>query len=95
MKIVFKDTFFERLRKRVDYLARNSPQQARLFKTNLFLEIRKAAKKPYQCRKSIYFDEECMRDIVYKGHTITFEITTNTIEVIGLKYYQNTPFDIE
>ena len=44
---------------------------------------------PYSYRKSIFFDREDIRDLVFKGYVITFVIKNNIIEVFGFIKYQN------
>jgi mRNA-degrading endonuclease RelE of RelBE toxin-antitoxin system len=46
---------------------------------------------PYKCRKSIYFNDDTKRDLIYKGYTIVYKIDEDkdTITIIGMKKYQN------
>ena len=41
-------------------------------------------------RKSHYFDDENIRDMVYQGYTIIYEIRENTIEIQDI-FNQNLP----
>jgi plasmid stabilization system protein ParE len=93
MKIVFKDTFLNRLENQIDYISLDSPNRARIFKNNLLERIREIPKNPYQYRKSIYFDDNEIRDLIFKGYTIVFRITKTQIEIFGFVKYQNSAFD--
>lgn len=93
MKIKFKETFVSRLEKQIDFIAADSPVRARKFKSELFNLIRKVSLNPLQCRKSIYFEDNNIRDLIYKGYTITFRINDNTIEIFGFLKYQKNPTD--
>jgi len=93
MKIVFKDTFINRLEGQLTYISLDSPKRARKFKADLFMRIKEIQTNPYLCRKSIYFSDENIRDLVFKGYTIVFRVTDKAIEVFGFVKSQNKPTD--
>jgi plasmid stabilization system protein ParE len=93
MKIVFKDTFLKRLENQIDYISIDSPKRARKFKNELLLRIREIPKNPLRYRKSIYFDKEEIRDLIFKGYTIVFRINDDQIEIFGFVKYQNSIID--
>lgn len=93
MKISFKDTFVIRLGKQLDYIALDSPANARRFKTDLLRMIKRIPSNPYKHRKSIYFNDQNIRDLIFKGYTIVFRINNDAIEVFGFVKYQNNPVD--
>lgn len=92
MKILFKDTFIYRLEKQLDYISMDSPRNARKFKAELLSRIKKIPSNPYRYRKSIYFENANIRDLIYKGYTVVFLISNN-IEVFGFVKFQKTPTD--
>lgn len=49
MKIVFKDTFINRLESQLNYISLDSPESARKFKTGLFIRIKEIPTNPYLC----------------------------------------------
>ena len=65
MKIFFKDTFTQRLGIQIEYIALDSPKRARKFKSELLDRINEIPLYPYRYRKSIYFNDETVRDLVY------------------------------
>ena len=93
MKILFKDTFVIRLEKQVDYIALDNPVNARRFKNDLLKMIIEIPANPLKNRKSIWFDDQNIRDLIFKGYTIVYRINDNTIEVFGFVKYQNSPID--
>ena len=93
MKIVFKDTFINRLENQLDYISLDSPKRARKFQSDLFRRIKEIPDNPYRYRKSIYFTDELIRDLVFKGYTVVFRINENTIEIFGFVKFQNKPTD--
>jgi hypothetical protein len=44
-------------------------------------------------RKSIYFENSNIRDLIFKGYTVVFRINEEQIEVFGFVKYQNNPTD--
>jgi len=92
MKILFKDTFVLRLEKQIDYISMGNPGNARKFKRELLSKIKEISSNPFRYRKSIYFDNPAIRDLIFKGYTIVFRIAEN-IEVFGFVKYQNKPTD--
>lgn len=93
MKIVFKDTFLNRLENQLLYISIGSTERARKFKSLLFGRIKKIPLNPYLYRKSIYFEDESIRDLIFKGYTIVFRISPEYIEVFGFVKYQKEPTD--
>jgi plasmid stabilization system protein ParE len=93
MKILLKDTFLNRLDNQTDFIAIDSPKSARKFKKEILHAINKIIDNPRSCRKSIYFDDETIRDLIFKGYTIVFKINTENIEVFGFVKYQNNVVD--
>jgi plasmid stabilization system protein ParE len=92
-KIVFKESFALRLERQIRFIATNNPQNARRFKNSLLTRIKEIAQNPYACRKSIYFDDIEIRDLIYKGYTIIYLITDINIEVFGFLKHQKDPTD--
>ena len=64
------------------------------FKNELIEKIKTISNNPYQYRKSIYFDNDLIRDLIYKGYTVVFRINKNVIEVFGFVKHQEKPTDM-
>lgn len=49
---------------------------------------------PYANRKSIFFDREDIRDLVFKGYVIVYKIDDEKkiIDVFGFTKYEDDPF---
>jgi plasmid stabilization system protein ParE len=93
MKIIYKDTFVDRLEKQLRYIAKDSPKSAKKLKTELIQRIKEIPANPYLNRKSIYFENDLIRDLIFKGYTVVFRINKNQIEVFGFTKYQENPTD--
>ena len=89
MKIKITKSFRDRLNKQVDYIAKDKPSAARNFKNNILLEIKGIADMPYRNRKSIFFDNKEIRDLIFKGYIVVYKIDKlkNHIEVFGFTKY--------
>lgn len=73
MKIVFKDTFIRRLENQINFIAQNNPANARKFKNELLSLIKEIPSHPRKHRKSIWFDTEDIRDLIFKGYPLYIE----------------------
>ncbi len=93
MKVIFKETFLNRLESQLEYVSLDSPMRARKFKSDLLQRIREITQKPYSYRKPIYFEDLKIRDLIFKGYTIVFRLTEERIEIFGVDKYQNQPTD--
>lgn len=89
MRIRVSKEFRKKLDAQIDYIAKDKPIAARRFKNRLFEEIKKIPGFPYSYRRSIFFDNEDVRDLIYKGYVIVFRIRENTIEIFGFFHFQD------
>jgi plasmid stabilization system protein ParE len=92
MKVLFKESFLCRLENQLEYISSDSPARARKFKNDLLQRIREIPGNPYKYRKSIYFENTEIRDMIFKGYTVVFRININQIEIFGFVKYQKNPF---
>ena len=91
MKIVFKASFVKRLENQIEFIALDSPERALKFYSELLTRLKEIPSNPYRYRKSIYFENRNIRDMIFKGYVIVFRITDNFIELIGFVKYRNKP----
>ena len=89
MKISFTDGFVDSLLDQVDYIAKDKPSAAREFKNNLLKNILKDLKQPFNYRKSIYFEEEVIRDYIFKAYTIVYKIDIEKRKIVKNKKTKN------
>ncbi len=93
MNIVYKETFVIRLEKQIQYILKDNPQAAKKFKRDLVAKIKSIPSNPLIFRKSIYFNDDSIRDLIFKGYTIVFRINNKQIEVFGFVKSQENPTD--
>ena len=74
MKIEFRDSFVDKLNRQVSYISEDKPGAARKFKNDLIEKIRKLVDHPYKNRRSIYFENDQIRDLTFKGYTIVYKV---------------------
>jgi len=92
MKIRFEQDFLFALNEQIDFISKDKPKAARKFKSELLKGINKDLKHPFHFKKSIYFENENIRDYVFKGYVCVYLIDTEN-EIITLfgfiKYKQS------
>jgi len=73
------------------FISLDNKNRAVSFRSEIDKQINSLVDMPYRCRKSIYFNDDTKRDLIYKGYTIVYKIDTlnDTIIVIGMKKHQN------
>lgn len=94
MKLKILKSFKEKLTTQIDFIAKDKPQTARMFKKELINKLKEIPNHPLTYRKSIFFDRNDIRDLIFKGYVIVFKIKQKEkeIEVFGLTKYENNPF---
>ncbi len=86
MKIIESDEYKIRLREITQYIKKDKKVAAVNFAKELRKSIGNLKNYPFKFRKSVYFDDENIRDMIYKGYTITYEINiqNETIEILDI-----------
>ena len=90
MKIEFLDSFVDKLNHQVGFIARDKPDAARKFKSDILNRIKELQSFPKRCKKSVYFDNENIRDLTFKGYTVIYKIdyAKKIISVFALLKYE-------
>ncbi len=58
----------------LEHIAKDKVYASRKFKNDIDERIDDLTNFPYKNRQSIYFDDENIRDMIFKGYTIVYEI---------------------
>ena len=84
--------FTEHLFEILDYIARDNFSASLHFLSDLNDHIRHIVDFPYQHRRSIYFDDDTVRDMIFHGYTIVYEIhpEEDLIEILDI-FNRNKP----
>ncbi len=90
MKILYEPRFVNDFYHIWNFIASDSINRANTFKRALKQQIEDLVGMPYRCRKSIYFDDESIRDLVFKGYTIVYKVdkANDTVLVLGITKYK-------
>jgi len=74
------------------HIAKDKITASRKFKKDLNVQIYKIPEFPYKYRESLYFEDENIRDMIFKTYTINYEINLNqnTIFIFSI-FNQNKP----
>lgn len=84
MKIVFSKQFKTELLNIVNYISQDKKTAALNFKSQLQFKISQLATYPKMYRKSNYADDENIRDLIFKGYTIVYEINEDKIFILSI-----------
>ncbi len=95
MKLRILKSFADKLNDQVDYIAKDKPGAARKFKSDILKRIREIPDMPFSNRKSIFFDREDIRDLIFKGYIIVYKVDAkkDIITIFGFTKYQDDPFE--
>ena len=67
-----------------DFIAKDSPSRARDFRDKLIAKLQAISDSPLMYRKSASFDDECVRDLIFKSYVIPYAIEDEAIYVLGI-----------
>jgi hypothetical protein len=92
MKVSFEEKFIIALNNQVRYISKDKPISSRKFKNELIKNLKKDLKSPYHFKKSRYYDDENIRDYVFKGYTSVYkiDIIQDGIIVFGFIKYKDS-----
>jgi plasmid stabilization system protein ParE len=88
MEIIKRDDFSLALDNILDYLARDGVVYAVKFNKQLEKAISSISNFPYKSRKSLYHDNENIRDYIFKGYTIPYLIDSKKNQIALLDIFK-------
>ncbi len=88
----YKNNLFQIL----DFIAQDKFSASEKFKIELDELIENIPNFPYKFRKLKYFDNEDIRDMVYKGYTMIYRINSNKniIDIVRIFNKNKPPLDL-
>jgi len=90
VKLVKDDHFTHRLMQVVTYIAKDSKSRARQFSRDLQRGLDGLKTFPYKCRRSFYYENEQIRDYIFKGYTIPYYIDEENEKIVILDIFKWT-----
>jgi plasmid stabilization system protein ParE len=88
MNIRFEESFIDSLALKLEYIAKDNPNAARKFKNDLIAACKDILHMPYKHRKSIYYDDENVRDMIFRGYVIIYIIEDAMVSVFALIHHE-------
>lgn len=67
-----------------DFIAKDSPSRARDFRDKLIAKLQAISDSPLMYRKSASFDDESIRDLIFKSYVIPYLIDKDAIKLLGI-----------
>ena len=93
MKIIYTDRFVYEIWAIADFIALDSWARAEAFVENAERLCESLVDMPYKCRKSFKFDDENVRDLIYKGYVIPYLVESECISILGI--YKENAWEFE
>lgn len=92
MKIELTIEFNYDLKEIVEFISIDKPIAARKFKKELVKNLKKDLKQPFLFKKSIYIDDENVRDYVFKGYTVVLKVDVKLeiVAVVAILKHRNS-----
>ena len=89
MQIIRDINYLQKLQSIMEFIAQDSLNQAIKFQVDLDEIIDDIPNMPFKYRKSIYFNDNNIRDLIFKGYVVPYKIDTtkNQIIIIGINKY--------
>ncbi len=88
MQIIYEEQFRNQLQEILAFIAKDNPGAARNFRNRLKNRIEQVPETPLACKKSCYFNDETLRDLVFMGYTVIYRITSDEIRMLDLFKWQ-------
>jgi toxin ParE1/3/4 len=88
LRIIKSKTYNLQLLSALEFIAKDSPKNAKAFKKELDAKINDLPRFPFKFRESEYYDDENARDLVFKGYTIPYYVDSVGDTIIILKIFK-------
>ena len=92
MIVSISNEFLKLLTEQVRYIYKDKPRAALKFRKDLLKNIKKDLKQPFNFKKSRYIENENIRDYVFKGYVVVYEvdIERKIVFVFGFIKYKDS-----
>lgn len=84
MAAIITDEAYNDLANISDFIAQDSPNNAEKFINEIFDAIDNIEENPLIYWKSIYYEDEKHRDMIFKKYTIVFQIVKSEINILAV-----------
>jgi len=92
MQIIRTNLFRQQLKNILFYIAKDKLSASKIFMLQLDMQIQNLVNFPYKFRQSYYYNDENIRDMVFKGYSIIYRIKQEdkVIEILEI-FNKNLP----
>ncbi len=88
MQIIKDELFKENLRTVLKYIAQDSKTKASKFNKQLSVQVNKLDNMPFKFRQSNYYDDNNIRDLIFKGYTIPYLVDEEKELIVVLDIFK-------
>jgi plasmid stabilization system protein ParE len=90
MTIFYEERFEYDISEIVEFISQDSIAKGKKFAREIRQAILKIPSFPYKHRQSIYFKDDTIRDLIYKGYVIAYMIDeeSESITILGITKYK-------
>lgn len=89
MNVRLHSSFIVKLRFVIEKIAEDKKSSAHTFRRDILRECQSLNDFPYRCRRSIHYNDDNIRDLIFKGYTIIYKIKDDEINVFALTKYED------
>lgn len=82
--IVLTDRFQLEIEQILTFIAKDSVSRSFKFRDDVYSKIYNIPRHPLIYRKSFLFDDENIRDLIFNGYVIPFEIKNSEFLILGI-----------
>ena len=88
MQIIKDELFKESLKTVLKYIAQDSKAKASKFNKQLSVQVNKLDNMPFKFRQSNYYDDNNIRDLIFKGYTIPYLVDEEKELIVVLDIFK-------
>jgi len=88
LTLEYNSTFRKNFGNIWDYISKDSVNRANSFKNQIKSKLNNLENSPYKYRKSFYYDDDNIRDCIYKGYTIPYLIDPNKNKILIIDIFK-------
>ena len=88
MQIIKDELFKESLKTVLKYIAQDSKAKASKFNKQLSVQVNKLGNMPFKFRQSNYYDDNNIRDLIFKGYTIPYLVDEEKELIVVLDIFK-------
>ena len=89
MTVRFQNSFIAKLRLILERIAEDKKSAAHSFRREILRECYNLSDFPYRYRRSIHYNDDNIRDLIFKRYTIIYKIKDDEIKVFALTKYED------